>query len=205
MNRTDPEELLAVWAHRPEDLSADERRAVEALVARDERARTEADADRALLARVASLPAEGVEPSWAEMAAAIRGACPEPRPSAWARWRAWIAAGAGGTMLAAAAAIALFVSAGETLSPAVDHLARMPLPAESTMEPPPVLESLDDGTVAELLRVVEESSADGAVDVADDGIAADADVTGDSDLAWIDTLDDGSVDTLVQWLATEPG
>src|SRR5215213_6448973 len=99
MTRSNPEELLAAWAHRPDDLSDEERRAVEALLARDAAARAEAEADRAMIARVADLPEAGVEPVWDDLAASIRAALPAPMapvPNLWSRWRAWIAAGAGG-------------------------------------------------------------------------------------------------------------
>jgi hypothetical protein len=208
MSRLSPEELLAIWAHRPEDLSADERREVEALLARDPDARRDADATRALLQRVADLPAEGTEPAWDDLAAGIRAACaglevPAPSPSRWARWRTWMIAGAGTALVASGAAIALWAGGGSALSPAVDRPARMAIrmtPDAPITAEVPAIESLATDDVAALIDAVEDNPV-----VADAPSISDDDDELPADLAWIDTLDESSVDELVRWLDTQPG
>src|SRR4051812_27607595 len=96
----DARALLGVWAHRPGDLTADERAAVEALLARDPAARAEADQLRGVIERVRALPPEG-EPSWSALAASIRASC-EAAPRSW--WaRVWPLPLVAGGLLAAAA------------------------------------------------------------------------------------------------------
>jgi hypothetical protein len=211
MSRPSPDELITAWAHRPESLTAEERSEVEALLASDPQRRAAIEDDRALLARIADLPADGIEPVWDDLAASIRAACPTPRPAPpglWSRWRAWIAAGAGGGLIAAAAATALWAGAGETLAPAIDHVARHRADTSSSVAVAvPALDALDDSSVAAMLDVVEEDPAIAVEGSDDGGDEADdpAAIPSADDLAWIDSLDESSVDTLVTWLDTQPG
>ena len=85
MSKPTPEELLAAYAHRPGDLSAEERREVEALLARSPAAAREVEDDRVMLLRIAELPAEGTEPAWEDLERSIRVACADESPGLWAR------------------------------------------------------------------------------------------------------------------------
>ncbi|HEX7839715.1 MAG TPA: hypothetical protein VF469_19705, partial [Kofleriaceae bacterium] len=77
MGSIDPERsarLLAAYVDGVAELLPDERREVEALLARDPGARVESEAVHALLGRLRALPPEGGEPDWAAMERSIRQA-----------------------------------------------------------------------------------------------------------------------------------
>ena len=87
---TDPERgaaLVTAYVDGVAELLPDERRGVEAHLARDPGARAEADAARALLDRLRALPPEGGEPDWAAMERSIRQAVATAPPRPW--WRRW--------------------------------------------------------------------------------------------------------------------
>lgn len=211
MTRPTPEELLEAWAHRPADLTDDERRRVEELVARLPAAARQADEARAMIARVAQLPAEGAEPVWSDLERAIRVACDEAPSSRWARFvdamRGWKpAAGIGAGLVVAMAAFALWIGRGPDGGDevaAIDQQVDRALAgleaggAEGPDEPDDTSDEPGD-TVA----------PDGASLAGWDEIAPTDELLDDiaSDLAWIDELDDAELDAVSAWLdAQEPG
>jgi hypothetical protein len=104
----------------------------------------------------------------------------------------------------ASAAIALWLGAGSALSPALDVIARA-RPAVSTPDAigtEVAIDALATEDVAGMLSVVEEDP-DAADDISVDDASID-DIAAD-DLAWIDGLDEASVDELVRWLDSQPG
>lgn len=174
-----PDDLLARYAERPDDLSADERRQAEALLAGD-------GADP-ILARIAALPAAGTEPAWDDLARSIRLACTEPPVPAWRRWLAWTPAV--GALAAAAVLAALWVGRGRPLGDAV------------AIAPPAVVEPLDplDDVTDRLAAALDSELAielDDA-DELDDPDELAAEVGG---LDWVEQLDDSELDDLALWL-----
>jgi hypothetical protein len=208
-----PEELLAAWVSGPDDLSADERRAVEALLARSPEARRDADDLRALLVDVRAEGEPSTEPAWRELDRQVRAAI-ATAATATPWWRRWFALPA---MLAAstAATIALVVIATDRGN--VPMVVDAALPVADNDPPAPTvvvpahepgmwldgdalaLDKLDDASAAEIEFVLDDAlDVVGAVDVMYDGPDYD-------DLEWVDELDDDELDALDSWLDRQPG
>jgi hypothetical protein len=208
MSKPTPEELLAAYAHRPGDLSAEERREVEALLARSPAAAREVEDDRDVLLRIAELPAEGTEPAWEDLERSIRVACADEPPGLWARMlaslRGWKpAAGLGAGLVVAMAALLLWLGRSDREVPVArttpDGEAAPPEVAQALagLEAPDGDELDDDGEA--IAAETDETLADWGALAPGDG-ALD-----DTDLAWLDTLDDAELDAVAAWLdAQEP-
>jgi anti-sigma factor RsiW len=211
MSKPTPEELLAAWAHRPAELSPEERREVEALLARSPEAAREVESTRDLLQRVEEMPAEGAEPVWDDLERSIRAACVEEPPGWWARalasLRGWKpAAGLGAGLAVAMAAMLLWMGRGER--DVVAPVAGVEHDGEVAPEVALAIAGLEAGPVAgaeepdyELALAPETDAelADFGAPSPDDGLLTEP------DLAWLDTLDDAEIDQVAAWLdAQEP-
>jgi hypothetical protein len=161
------DELLARYADHPESLGADERRRAETILA---------GSDDAMIARVAALPAAGIEPVWDDLARSICLACVDPPAPRWRRWLAWTPAI--GALAAAAVLVALWLGRSEPLGPAVAI-------APSVAGDP--LDELDADELAPALAPLDEES--------DEEVAADV-----GNLDWVEQLDDAELDDLALWL-----
>ena len=208
-----PEELLAVWAHRPEDLDADERAEVEALFARDPSARADAEAMRAMLVDVRAMPMPSPPASLArDVAAAVDRAAASP----WARLRAWILrpAIAIGVAAAATAAVGLWIAKRDTDSATAVHptidagapIAHAPPPIADVYAAAPAtsgeladLEGLDDHALDALAANLDDELGDAAPTPAP---ASEDEVLPEPDLGWVDELSSSDVDKLDHYLET---
>jgi hypothetical protein len=170
-----PDDLLARYAERPDDLSPDQRRQAEALLA--------ADAHDPVVARVAALPGPGTEPAWDDLARSIRLACVDPPVPAWRRWLAWTPAL--GALAAAAVLVALWLGRSQPLGEAV--AIAPPAPA---IVVPPHREVLADDELDEQLAIEL-----GDAELEPDELAADV-----GNLDWVEQLDDSELDDLALWL-----
>src|SRR5688572_9157503 len=101
MRRDD--ELLAAYVDGVTELTTEERRHVEELLARDPALRTAESDTKAVLDQLRALPPEGVEPDWTALERAIRDEVGPTVPRSWWRpaWR-WLVPA---TALALAAAV----------------------------------------------------------------------------------------------------
>ncbi|MFN0250793.1 MAG: anti-sigma factor family protein [Kofleriaceae bacterium] len=192
--RTTDDELLAAYCDGVAELSLEERKRVEALLASNETARTDEAATRSMIGALRDLPAEGSEPDWTAMERAIRAQVPDDVSRQWWRpvWR-WLVLGVAVATIALFAfrerereepvpdPIAVVVDAGVE-SPAVEHVA-VHLDGEDFL-----LEAADD----DLLDVDEMLLGEGEMDVP--GLLSS------DDLAWIDDLDDDDAAFAEQWL-----
>src|SRR5205807_7881686 len=102
-------ELLAAYVDGVAELAGDERRAIEAWLAKDPAARADAAAVQGLIGRLRALPAsrdgDGDEPDWAAMERSIRQSVDAvPMRPWWRRWQ-WLVP----AMTCATAAAALLV------------------------------------------------------------------------------------------------
>ena len=205
MSKPTPEELLAAYAHRPSDLSAEERREVEALLARSPAAAREIEDDRRMIERVSELPTEGTEPAWDDLERSIRAACTD-EPGLWARviasLRSWKpAAGLGAGLVVAMAALLLWMGRSDRdVGPVARTDDSEVAPAEvaqalAGLEAPAGDDEIDDEGVVD--AETDETLADWGALAPDDGLLDDA------DLAWIDSLDDAELDAAAAWLDTQ--
>jgi anti-sigma factor RsiW len=203
--------LLAAYVDGVAELSTDERHRVESLLERDAGARAEADATRTMIDRLRGLPAEGQEPDWSELERQIRSAVGPVAPRPW--WKRWFWLAPVGALVAAAAGILLWISAGRT-------------PVE-TVTPPPVTAHEISHDVAQVARdqPVAQASDDASslmwldgdfVDLDDvdpsklpDEIATEDTSSGPllsaPDFGWIDDLDDSALDQAESWLSKRKG
>ena len=210
MSERDTDTLLAAYVDGVGELTADERRRVEARLAHDEDGvlRAEAEATRGVLDQLRELPATGAEPDWAAMERAIRDEVGPAVPRPW--WRGW-------RWLVPIGALAM---AGAVLALVLHHPAPPP-----THREPIAVRPLDAGTapvVAPAPAPGDEASLplwlDG--DAVEVGLAADELLgpddplpglrSGDDaavgllpagDLAWVDELGDDEVAAAEAWLA----
>lgn len=198
------DELLAAYCDGATEISIEERKRVEALLAADANLRAEETATRALLGTLRELPSEGTEPDWSAMERAIRAQVPEHVSRQWWRpvWR-WLVPM---TAIATMATIALLAFGGER--DAVKEPVREPMAAAvdaGIASPQPVPASADD--VAILLDgedVVLEAGDDDLFDVDEmllgEGDAGVQGLLSSDDLAWIDDLDEDDAAFAEKWL-----
>lgn len=201
--RTD-DELLAAYCDGVTELTVEERKRVEALLAASDIARADEAATREVLGALRELPAEGTEPDWIAMERAIKAQVPAEVPGQWWRpvWRWLVPVTAIATMATIAVLafggdrdehrdeapvqpIATIVDAGVTPEP-------MPAPSEHVAVhldgEDILLEAGDD----ELLEVDEMLLGEG-----DDRLPG---LFSTDDLAWVDTLDEDDVAFAEKWL-----
>lgn len=205
MRRDD--ELLAAYVDGVTELTPEERRHVDELLAQDPALRTDAAKTRDLLDRLRSLPPEGAEPDWTAMERAIRAEVGEAVPRSWWRpaWR-WLVPA---TALALAAAVfALWIQ-----ERAPGEQPRVALPADAGMPPAPEASErttmslwLDGHEVEVDLAADELLEAD--TDAEDNPLGEDGLTEGllpVDNLAWIDELDLDDVDVADAWLGRKKG
>jgi hypothetical protein len=181
-----PDDLLARYADRPGDLTAEQRRQAEALLA--------GDADHAIIARVAALPAVGTEPAWDDLARSIRLACTDPPVPAWRRWLAWTPAV--GALAAAAVLGALWLGRGEPLGPSVAIAPAAPAVVDPLADLERLAGELADDPDADDADLEGELAIEAGLDDGlDEELAADV-----GTLDWVEQLDDAELDDLALWL-----
>ncbi|HTR55548.1 MAG TPA: hypothetical protein VMJ10_32950 [Kofleriaceae bacterium] len=197
------EELLAAYVDGVAELTADERERVEELLAADETARADADGARELLGQLRALPGEGTEPDWGALERQIRGVVGATAPRPW--WRRWTWLAPVGALAATAAGALLWLHSSREPEPSalpapIAHVE--PAPAVATPSGAPLMWL--DGDVFDLDQVDPTAL--------DDQPAADPVATGGSDgllpetdLGWVDQLDDTALDRAETWLATHGG
>lgn len=205
MRRDD--DLLSAYVDGVSELTLEERRRVEELLAQDPTVRADEAATRSLLDQLRSLPPEGTEPDFAAMERAIRDEASATVPRPWWRgaWR-WLVPATALTL--AAAGLALWL---QNQTPAPEPLATRPV--DAGVEPAPVAD--ESPTLALWL--------DGdAIEIASDGSAVDDLLAGDDaelgeedgltpgllpvdNLAWIDELDLDDVEVAEAFLGRKKG
>jgi hypothetical protein len=204
MRRDD--ELLSAYVDGVSELTTEERRRVEELLAEDPALRDDEAATRTLLDQLRSLPPEGTEPDFAAMERAIRDEVGATVPRPWwrAAWR-WLVPAAALTV--AAAGLALWL---QNRAPAPQPIAVSPADAGATVAPAaedsPTIALWLDGDAIEL----DESAVDELLDGDDDDELGEGDgltpgLLPVDNLAWIDELDVEDVDVAEAFLGRKKG
>lgn len=201
------DELLAAYVDGVSELTTEERRCVEQLLAQDPALRTDEAKTRAVIEQLRSLPPEGTEPDWGAMERAIRIEVGPEVPRSWWRtsWR-WLVPAMG--LALAAAVFALWI---QDRAPETQPLAELPVDAGAPSAPiAPETEELAilslwlDGTAVEI-----ELDADELFDDEDAELGQEDGLTPGllpvDNLAWIDDLDLDDVDVADAWLGRKKG
>ena len=203
------DELLAAYVDGVTELTTEERRRVEELLAQDPALRTDEAKTREVLEQLRSLPPEGTEPDWAAMERAIRSEVGPEVPRSWWRpaWRWLVPATA---LVLAAAVFALWI---RERAPVEQPIATLPLDAGAPGAPAPpepgTFETLDtlslwlDGTAVEIDLDADELFEDDDALGEDDGLTPG--LLPVDNLAWIDELDLDDVDVADAWLGRKKG
>lgn len=203
--RTSEDELLAAYAADDAALDGDDRRRVDALLARSPDARAELAATRAVLRRIRALP----QPAAPDLSRAIAAAVGDRVPRAWWRQWRWLVP-IGALAATAVAALIWFQQPARRDAPhgvATTHDAGVSLPHADEPNAPAVDAIWLAGQIVELS---EASTINAQLDDLDRDVrellaADDDDVTGGilpaTDLRWIDNLDDNAIDRAERWLA----
>ncbi len=200
-------DLLSAYVDGVSELTTEERRRVEELLAQDPTLRTEEAATRALLDKLRALPAEGIEPDFAAMVRAIRAEVGAGVARPW--WRA------GWRWLVPAAALAL-ATAGLALwlqhrAPATEPIAARPVDAGVAVAPAvdetATISLWLDGDALEIAS--DETAVDDLLDDDDAELGAEDGLTPGllpvDNLAWIDELDGEDVDVAEAFLGRKKG
>jgi hypothetical protein len=203
-------ELLSAYVDGVAELSPDERRRVEARLARDPQVRAEETAVRGLIDQLRALPPAGNEPDWAAMERSIRDAVGPEVPRVW--WRRWQWLVPLSTCVTAAAVLfALWSRAaprdpsfvGPTVQDARPERPARPEGPERVERDADLVPLWLDGTEVD----VDPSASDllGPTIGEDDVTPPDAELGAllpPTNLGWVDHLDDAAVDRAERWLAT---
>lgn len=208
-------ELLAAYVDGVTELSTDERRRVEALLAREPALRGDEAATRALLGELRDLPPVGSAPDWAALARAIGDAIDADRSArdrhpwyARLRWR-WLVPTL--ALATAAALVALVVQppapaptgaptgapSGAPTGAPIAHAPSVPTPAPPRAATVPLWL---DGVAVEVEADASHELLEGWPPEAGDDDGAPG-LLPAADLAWIDALDDDALEVAEQWLA----
>lgn len=187
-----PEDLLSAYVDGVTELSADERRGVEAALPALRAEETEV---RGLIDQLRALPAEGAEPDWSAMERSIRAAvgASVPRPW-WQRWT-WIAP----ISTCATAAIVLLLVWGRPTAMSTWTPPEVPRVTAPAPREPEAIALWLDGDVLDVDGSALEALA--PPDAVDDEAVG---LLPASDLAWVDKLDDAAIDRAERWLASQP-
>lgn len=204
MRRDD--ELMTAYVDGVSELTTEERRRVEELLANDPALRTDEAATRSLLDQLRALPPEGTEPDFAAMERAIRAEVGAQVPRPWwrAAWR-WLVPAAALTLAAAVLALwiqrrapesqpiaARPVDAGVEVAPAADEIETMALWLDG--------DAIEIELATEELDLLEDDDAElGAEDGLTPGLLPV------DNLAWIDELDIEDVDVAEAFLGRKKG
>jgi hypothetical protein len=193
----DDKDLLAAYVDGVGELTPEERRRVESVLA-DPAGRADEAATRELIGELRELPPTGREPDWAAMERSISDAVgPEVPRSWWRRWRLALPAFA----VAATAALVFLVVRPDRQSEQVTAPTQPP-PVPSPVpdvEPEPVFAVYLDGESLEL-ELTDEDLLDDELDDAllDDELASDG--LFPDDLAWVDDIAEEDLDRALGWL-----
>lgn len=210
----DSDELLSAYVDGITELAPEDRRRVEAHLARDPAAPAEEASLRALVGRLRALPPEGEEPDWAAMERSIRDAVGPDVPRPW--WRAWRWLV---PLPACAVAAAVLIVAASSPDPVPGAASvpppRVALPSDRAGEPahtgdddPAVVALWLDGAGIEVDLSASEMLR--GAEIGDDEAPPDADVDPDAgpglllatSLAWVDRLDEDALARAERWLAS---
>lgn len=200
----DADDLLAAYVDGVAELTPEERRAVEARLAADPAARADEVATRGLIDQLRELDPlgnESNEPDWSALERAIGEAVGPAVPRPWWRARVWRWLVPAFGAVAATAAIALLVTRSEPVEnvelPVVREHPVAPIVAESPATIPLWL----DGTNIEVAIGAEELLGPDELD--DDTVTSG--ILPTVNLAWIDGLDDESLQLAEQALTRKKG
>lgn len=201
----DDDELLAAYCDGVTELTLEERKRVETLLASSADARTNEAATRSLIGALRELPGEGTEPDWTAMERAIRARVPDAVPRQWWRpvWR-WLVPT---TAIATMATIALLVFGGDRDEP-IRPQPHTPIAAaiDAGIESPVVVPESGEQVAVHLdgEDVMLEASDDELLEVDEmllgEGDAGPEGLLSSDDLAWIDQLDDDDAAFAEKWL-----
>lgn len=194
-------ELLAAYVDGVSELSLDERKRVDDLLARDPALRETESQTRALIGALRDLPPAGNEPDWSALERGIGDAVRTlDAQSWWQRMRLRFIVPA----VALAMAVAILALVLHDPKPSV----------ESPEPPPPVVEVVVDDTADELAAStplwLDGTDLEVAIDAAElfdvdwdldeASLPATAELLPPTDLEWIDELDGDSLDRAEQFL-----
>lgn len=201
MPRSD-DELLATYCDGVTELTVDERKRVEALLAADPHLRADEAAARSLISTLRELPSEGTEPDWTAMERAIRAEVGPDVPRHWWRpmWR-WLVPI---TAIATMATIGVLAFGGDR-SAAVREPSAIVVDAGAESIPAPMLEPTESIAVRlDGETFVLEASDSDLLDVDDmllgESAAGVEGLLSSDDLAWVDELDDEDAAFAEKWL-----
>ena len=197
-------ELLAAYVDGVAELSLDERKRVDDLLARDPSLRTDEAATRDLIGELRDLPPPGTEPDWSALERGSADAVGKDVPrSWWQRWR-WRLAVPGVALAMTAAIVALVAH------PRNGQLHRTLVAPPAQVDPIAVemVEEADlststplwlDGTDLEVaIEAAEMFDLDWDLDEA--SLPETAELLPPTDLEWVDELDGESLDRAEQFL-----
>jgi len=189
-------ELLAAYVDGVTELTADERRRVEAHLAAVPAARDDETATRALLGQLRELGPAGNDPDWNALERSIGDAVGSTVPRSWWRGWRWVVPG---VVFAATTAIIVLV-----MQRPVPELA--PPIAIPDVVVPGAPASIDERVALYIdgADIEVELAADELIDDPFEGLYDPDLVEGfltPSDLAWVDDLDDESLTRAEGWLA----
>ncbi len=207
MRRDD--DLLSAYVDGVSELTTEERRRVEELLAHDPSVRIDETATRTLLEQLRSLAPQGTEPDFAAMERAIRTEVGSGVPQPWwrATWRWLVPAGA---LALAAAALALWLQSTATVT-VTEPIATRPADAGVIVAP-----AIDESTTIALWLdgdAIEIASDESAIDEllenedaelgAEDGLPPG--LLPADNLAWIDDLDVEDIEVAEAFLVRKKG
>lgn len=199
--RRDTSELLAVYVDGVTELSAEERRRVEARLADEPALRGEADATRTLLGELRDLPRIG-EPDWSALERSISDAVGPDAPKRWRGWRFLVPAVA----LATAGAIAVLVLHDPPPASLVEEPIAKTTPAPVPVESREPVEDLPFWLNGQTVEIeLEALDALEALLVGDEDEGTDDGLLSTSDLEWVDSLDEAALERAERWLDDRPG
>lgn len=193
-------ELLSAYVDGVSELSLDERKRVDDLVARDPAVRAMESDTRALLGELRDLPPPGNEPDWSALERGIGEAVATLPPRTWwQRWR-WrvVVPGVALAMTAAILALVLRPDAPvqEDVAPVVEHAAPVEVEADELAASTPLWL---DGTDLEVALEAAELF-DLEWDLDPEVLPATAELLPPTDLEWVDELDPDALERAEQFL-----
>jgi hypothetical protein len=196
-------ELLAAYVDGVAELSLDERKRVDDLLARDPALRAQEGDTRVLVGQLRELPPEGGEPDWSALEkgihAAVANVAHPTRPPWWARWRLLVP---GVALAITAAIVAIVLRSPRSVAPVEAPVTRVEVVAPvDTVEDEPLASVplwLDGTDLDVALEAAELFDLDGDLDEA--AVPATAELLPPTDLGWVDDLDPDALDRAEQFL-----
>ena len=197
-------ELLAAYVDGVAELSLDERKRVDDLLARDPALRTQETETRALIGKLRDLPPHGNEPDWSALEKGIGDAVGKIDPTPWyarLRWR-FIVPGVALAMTAAILALVLHdpKPTEQPTAPVAPIAPIAPIAKDDPADDPWFSVPLWlDGTDLDVALEAAEMF-DLEWDLDEESVPATAELLPPTDLEWIDDLDTESLDRAEQFL-----